>query len=245
MRHTLGLRSRLFLTTIPLVLAATALLALYLLSVTRTLYMRVLRISWSGRRGWWRAPPGRTGMIAPRSRRWRWRDGGAAGKRVTIIALDGTVLGDSSADPARLENHAGRPEVQAALAGGDGIAIRHSTSIDDDLIYAAATIVRDGRTVGVARAAQPLERVNTQLAQLRFVAIVGLPERGAGGGALGAAGALHPATDQQFDGIGRCDGGGTARSPHCVARNDELGRLGLAFNRMAEEFGRDDRADLR
>src|SRR5262245_30792739 len=43
--------------------------------------------------------------------------------RVTVIALDGIVLGDSDVAPAdlgRLENHRGRPEVRAALAGGVG-----------------------------------------------------------------------------------------------------------------------------
>src|SRR5262249_23783800 len=35
--------------------------------------------------------------------------------RVTVIARDGTVLADSEADPKSMENHAGRPEVSAAL----------------------------------------------------------------------------------------------------------------------------------
>src|SRR5262245_25410647 len=40
--------------------------------------------------------------------------------RVTVIAVDGIVLGDSEievADLGRLENHRDRPEVRAALAG--------------------------------------------------------------------------------------------------------------------------------
>jgi two-component system phosphate regulon sensor histidine kinase PhoR len=43
------------------------------------------------------------------------RDLGAAfPARVTLIALDGTVVGDSDDDPRLMENHATRPEVQAA-----------------------------------------------------------------------------------------------------------------------------------
>jgi len=137
-----------------------------------------------------------------------------------------------------LENHAGRPEVQAALAGGDGIAIRHSTSIDDDLIYAAATIVRDGRTVGVARVAQPLERVNTQLAQLRFVAIVGVclsVALAAGLSALLARYILQPISS--LTELADAMAAGRLDRRIALRGNDELGRLGLAFNRMAEELG--------
>src|SRR5690348_12791580 len=40
--------------------------------------------------------------------------GAAAGTRVTLLAPDGRVLADSDEDPARMENHAGRPEVRQA-----------------------------------------------------------------------------------------------------------------------------------
>src|SRR5438034_11012451 len=49
------------------------------------------------------------------------------GARVTLIALDGLVLGDSevpAAELPRLENHRDRPEVRAALAGGVGRDLR-------------------------------------------------------------------------------------------------------------------------
>jgi two-component system phosphate regulon sensor histidine kinase PhoR len=38
--------------------------------------------------------------------------------RITRIAADGTVLFDNFADPAAMENHAGRPEVKAASRTG-------------------------------------------------------------------------------------------------------------------------------
>ena len=46
--------------------------------------------------------------------------------RATIIARDGTVLADSEADPKTMENHAGRPEIVAALAGKIGSSERQS-----------------------------------------------------------------------------------------------------------------------
>src|SRR5689334_11545504 len=135
MRYTPGLRTRLFLTTVPLVLATTALLALYLLSVARAIYLDGVDTQL--------IPQARlvANAAAP-----RWEDraavaqlanelGAAVGKRVTIIAADGTVIGDSAADPATLENHANRPEVRAALASAEGHSIRHSNSIGDEEIY--------------------------------------------------------------------------------------------------------------
>ncbi len=50
--------------------------------------------------------------------------GDAGDLRLTLIARDGTVLGDSEADPATLDNHADRPEVAQALAGHEGRARR-------------------------------------------------------------------------------------------------------------------------
>jgi two-component system phosphate regulon sensor histidine kinase PhoR len=57
--------------------------------------------------------------------------------RVTIIAPDGTVLGDSEAPSATLENHHDRPEIRAALADGDGQAVRLSASVNQPLFYRA------------------------------------------------------------------------------------------------------------
>jgi two-component system phosphate regulon sensor histidine kinase PhoR len=53
--------------------------------------------------------------------------GSAIKARVTLIAPDGTVIGDSDvgqAQLAQLENHIQRPEVQEALKNGSGSALR-------------------------------------------------------------------------------------------------------------------------
>jgi two-component system, OmpR family, phosphate regulon sensor histidine kinase PhoR len=59
----------------------------------------------------------------------------ASGVRVTVIAADGSVLADSQSDPSTMENHAGRPEIRDAFAGGAGQSIRHSVTINRDLLY--------------------------------------------------------------------------------------------------------------
>src|SRR5262245_6714641 len=61
---------------------------------------------------------------------WADRRGGAIGARVTLIADDGRVLGDSDLSPQQvrtIENHGGRPEVVEARARGIGESSRYST----------------------------------------------------------------------------------------------------------------------
>src|SRR5207237_7639540 len=94
------------------------------------------------------------------------------GARVTLVALDGLVLGDSEVEVAelpRLENHRDRPEIRAALAGGIGRDLRTSASVGAPLLYTALP-VRDGpRTVGVLRLALPLSVVTSSYAALHRV----------------------------------------------------------------------------
>lgn len=88
------------------------------------------------------------------------RLGKAANLRVTVIAPDGTVLGESDSDPAVMDNHSTRPEVAAALATGSGTAIRHSDTVEVDMMYAARAVRRSvggvDKVVGVVRAGIPL-----------------------------------------------------------------------------------------
>jgi two-component system phosphate regulon sensor histidine kinase PhoR len=63
------------------------------------------------------------------------------GGRVTIIALDGTVVGDTDEDPSMMENHATRPEVRAALTSGLGEITRFSTTLGEQMMYVAVPIV--------------------------------------------------------------------------------------------------------
>ena len=79
--------------------------------------------------------------------------------RVTLIAPDGTVVGDSDVDPERLEqleNHLHRPEVQEALKNGSGSSLRFSDTLQISMLYSAATYGH-GATGGIIRLALPLE----------------------------------------------------------------------------------------
>ena len=59
--------------------------------------------------------------------------------RITLIAQDGTVIADSEVDPATLENHLGREEVDSALQGENGEAQRMSSTDDTSRLYVPAT----------------------------------------------------------------------------------------------------------
>ena len=76
--------------------------------------------------------------------------------RVTVIDAAGTVLADSEADPARMENHANRPEFAESLKGGTAVSRRFSSTLGSDFLYVAVPM-KDG---GAVRLALPLDEVN-------------------------------------------------------------------------------------
>ena len=69
--------------------------------------------------------------------------------RVTLIAPDGSVLYDSDADEARMDSHAQRPEVLAALAEGTGESTRSSDTLSEVTIYYARRTA-DGNVLRIA-----------------------------------------------------------------------------------------------
>jgi two-component system phosphate regulon sensor histidine kinase PhoR len=88
--------------------------------------------------------------------------------RVTILAPDGRVIGDSHEDPARMDNHAGRPEVAEALRNRAGFAERYSDTLHQKMIYAAFPAREDGRLVGVVRTAIPMTAFEQSLNAIIF-----------------------------------------------------------------------------
>lgn len=92
--------------------------------------------------------------------------GGLLGVRVTIIAPDGTVLGDSDVSRESLSgvaNHSDRPEVIEAVRTGRGSSMRSSTTIGIPFIYVASRL-DDGR---ILRVAMPMSNLEALIAGLR------------------------------------------------------------------------------
>ena len=97
--------------------------------------------------------------------------------RVTFIAADGRVIGDSdlTADQLRtVENHAARPEILAAKAEGLGAAQRHSATVGTDMMYVAIPVRNAGMpALAFVRLALPLTDVDRQLQSVRSLAALG------------------------------------------------------------------------
>lgn len=87
--------------------------------------------------------------------------------RVTLIAPDGAVLGDSHEDYTQMENHLGRPEVQQALIEGQGLSMRYSTTLGYEMMYVAVPVVIEGRAAILVRVARPLRQIEVHTARLQ------------------------------------------------------------------------------
>lgn len=97
--------------------------------------------------------------------------------RITLIAGDGRVLGDSTLDGqalADIDNHLSRPEVQLARDHPVGIVQRYSTTVDRDMLYAAVPAKHP--RVAFVRVSEPLTAVTQQLGRVasRALAAFGL-----------------------------------------------------------------------
>lgn len=94
-------------------------------------------------------------------------DASSSGARVTLIAADGQVLADSESVTDTMENHAGRPEVQAAMQQGEGRSIRTSVSVKRALLYYAFREYLPGGTPVIIRLALPMEGLDEPLGRFR------------------------------------------------------------------------------
>ena len=69
--------------------------------------------------------------------------------RITWIDSDGTVLYDSVADPAQMDNHSDRVEFKEAIESSVGRSIRYSNTLSEKTIYYALRLT-DGSVIRVA-----------------------------------------------------------------------------------------------
>ncbi len=88
--------------------------------------------------------------------------------RLTIVSADGTVLADSDVDPASMDNHADRPEIQAALQGQTGSDRRDSQTEGVEQLYVAVPGTVAGEPVAV-RVSQSLDAIQQIAARSRRV----------------------------------------------------------------------------
>ena len=86
----------------------------------------------------------------------------ASGLRVTLIAADGTVIGESSipiTELQQMDNHIERPEVLAAQDFGEGSSTRYSNTLKIEFIYFAKKVDQNYYGFKFIRLAQTLKSV--------------------------------------------------------------------------------------
>jgi two-component system phosphate regulon sensor histidine kinase PhoR len=95
--------------------------------------------------------------------------------RLTVILSSGKVVGDSQEDPARMDNHGDRPEIQEARQGRVGVSTRFSFTLGHNRMYVAVPWRQQDRLLGVVRASLPVEAIEGAIRALYFkVALSGL-----------------------------------------------------------------------
>ena len=100
--------------------------------------------------------------------------GRLTGLRFTVVAPDGSVFGDSDADPDQLQNHADRPEVQEALRGSLGTANRVSRALGSRFLYVAIPLGDDIDRPSVLRVSVTMLAVEQRATQYRSRLLLGI-----------------------------------------------------------------------
>lgn len=87
--------------------------------------------------------------------------------RITVILLDGKVIGDSEEDPSKMDNHINRPEVRSALTGDIGSSQRYSRTLQKRMMYMAFPLKRGNKMLAILRMSIPLTEVDAELARIQ------------------------------------------------------------------------------
>lgn len=159
--------------------------------------------------------------------------------RLTVIDTQGRVLGDSEFPARQMENHAGRPEVAAALRGEVSSASRESRTLGERFIYAAAPVKRGGETVGVARVSVQEESVMPVILRVWwiFLAASGLLLLVIVAASVWAERSVVGALDGLREGVSEVAAGNLRKRVDAPSIAD-FSELAESFNAMAEEVRR-------
>ncbi len=159
---------------------------------------------------------------------------GVADTRITIIAADGTVLGDSQADPRTMDNHLTRPEVQEAIAGGEGSSSRRSATLNTEFTYVAVRVPEDGQPTWVVRVARPSEAVEATVTGItRSILIAVVITAGAAALLSLVLGTTIMRPLGRLTRAARAIAGGNLDERVSPRPSGEMGELADSFNHMA------------
>jgi two-component system phosphate regulon sensor histidine kinase PhoR len=160
------------------------------------------------------------------------------GARVTIIATDGRVVGESHEDRAGMDNHLRRPEVQQALSTEQGSSMRRSSTLGYEMMYTAVPVrAGDGQLLGIMRVSLPLGEIEANIGLLRYnIVIAGL------GMALAAAllaifiAGRTTLPVRELTAVAERMAAGDLDARRIPTRTDEVGQLTRSFNHMADQI---------
>jgi two-component system phosphate regulon sensor histidine kinase PhoR len=160
--------------------------------------------------------------------------------RVSVIARDGRVVGDSAAsgqELARLENHAERAEVRGALGGQVTRAERRSATVGAHLLYVGVPIRSGNSVVGVARLARGRAEIEAAGNELWWTAALalGLALLATGLLSLLLSASLARSLGEIMD-TARHFARGNLSARIRVRRDDELGELAHIINQSADQL---------
>ena len=162
---------------------------------------------------------------------------GASDVRLTVIADDGRVVADSERDPATMDDHGDRPEIQDARRTGSGVSSRFSATVQTRMMYVARRLGEADHPLGYVRASQTLHTIGARASAIRdhvlgaTLAAVLI--------SLGIALFVTRRLTRPLRSLARASlafGRGNYDTRVPVESGDELGRLGETFNRMAKEL---------
>lgn len=162
---------------------------------------------------------------------------GIVSGRVTIIAPNGVVLGESDEDRAQMDNHLTRPEIVQALASGQGSSIRFSQTVRYSMMYAAVKVESDGNLLGFVRLSLPLQTIDVNINHLQRVIFGATVVAALGAVALAAlitGRTTRPLSD--LTEAARSLAAGEQAGTPLNASRDEIGQLTAAFNSMAVQL---------
>jgi len=157
--------------------------------------------------------------------------------RVTIIGLDGTILGESHRSRGGLDSVLSRLEVRGALADGVGSQIRYDSPSGLDAIYVAVLVRHEDRPVGIVRLAMPADQARAEIASLRrallFATLVATLVAALTSVVI-AERTIWPVI--QLTRLAERLAQGQLNARLLLNSRDELGVLARAFNHMADQL---------
>jgi len=93
--------------------------------------------------------------------------------RITVILINGDVIGESDTNPSEMENHRDRAEIQEAIRSGIGMSIRYSRTLQKNMMYVAAAIKENNQVIGVARTSLPATSFEKTLNSIYYSIAIG------------------------------------------------------------------------